>query len=101
MARSQNPSAGSPGGDGQNLTSRLQQIRKQAEENLPDGAVTPAYKANRAEILDLLNRALAGEWSAMLQYEHHYTMASDIHSGGVREIFHDHAEEERGHARKL
>lgn len=89
------------GGGQQAWISRLQQLNRQAEQNLPNGAVTPAYKANRDEILDLLNRALASEWASFLQYWHHYTMASDIHSDEVRDIWKEHAEDEYQHALKF
>ena len=102
MSQPQNPSEGTAqGGSQQASTNRFQQMRQQAALNLPDGAVTRAYKANRNEILDLLNRALASEWSAFLQYEHHYIMASDIHSADIRGMWKEHAEQEREHALKF
>jgi bacterioferritin len=88
-------------GSKQDWSSRLRQMNEQAKQNLADGAFTPAYKANRDEILDLLNRALASEWSSFLQYHHHYIMASDIHSAEIREMWQEHAEEEREHAQKI
>ena len=102
MAQAQQPSEGMPkGGGSQAWTARLKQIEQSAQQNLSQGAVTPAYKANREEILDLLNRALAGEWATFLQYWHHYTMASDIHSPEIRDIWKEHAEDEYDHARKF
>lgn len=102
MSQPQNPSEGTPKvGSQQTSADRIQQLRQQAAQNLPDGAVTRAYKANRDEILDLLNRALASEWSAFLQYEHHYVMASDIHSAEIRDMWQEHAEQEHEHARQF
>ena len=63
--------------------------------------MTRAYKANREEVIDLLNRALASEWSAFLQYEHHYVMASDIHSAEIRDMWKEHADQELSHAHKF
>ena len=89
------------GGGPQAWMQRLQQFNQQAEQNLSQGASTPAYKANRDEVIDLLNRALASEWASFLQYWHHYTMASDIHSAEIRDIWKEHAEDEYEHAQKF
>lgn len=78
---------------------RLQTMYREAEQNLPDGALTAGYKANRQDIIALLTRAQAGEWASFLQYWHHYFMASDIHSAEVRRLFKEHAEDEFEHAR--
>jgi bacterioferritin len=80
---------------------RLQKQVQDAEKNLPDGALTAGYKANPEEIVALLNRALAGEWSSFLQYWHHYFMASDIASAEVKHYFKHHAKEEYEHALKF
>lgn len=78
---------------------RLQKQRKDAEQNLPDGALTAGYKADPRQIVALLVRAQASEWSSFLQYWHHYFMASDIHSSEVKSVFKEHAEDEYEHAR--
>ena len=87
------------GGGQQSWEGRLQQFNQEAKQNMPDGAVTPAYKADRQKIIDMLNRALAGEWGSFLQYRHHYTMASDIHMAGIREIWDEQAGDELDHAK--
>ena len=76
-------------------------MNQNAEQNIADGAYTPAYKANVDEIIALLRRAQAREWAAFLQYWHHYFMASDIHSAGVEGLFKDHAKDEYHHAREI
>lgn len=81
--------------------SRLQKMLQQAEQNLADGALTAGYKANPEQIVALLNRALASEWSSFLQYWHHSFMASDLHSAEIKEIFKEHAEDEYEHARRF
>ncbi|MBI2939928.1 MAG: bacterioferritin [Chloroflexi bacterium] len=80
---------------------RLRNLTDRARENLVDGALTDAYKANREEVIGILNRALASEWSAFLQYWHHYFMASDLHSSALREMFKKQAAEEMEHARAI
>src|SRR5579883_2541810 len=78
---------------------RIQKQMRDAEQNEPDGALTAGYKADPREIVALLTRAQASEWSSFLQYWHHYFMASDIHSAELRDIFKEHAEDEYAHAR--
>jgi len=78
---------------------RLQKMMQDAEQNLPDGALTAGYKADPREIVALLQRAQAGEWASFLQYWHHVFMASDLASAEIREVFKDHAEDEYEHAR--
>ncbi len=90
-----------PGGGQQSWEGRLQQFNQEAKQNKPDGAVTPAYKADRQKIIDMLNHALASEWGSFLQYRHHYTMASDIHMAGIKEIWDEQAGDELDHAKKF
>jgi len=78
---------------------RLHKMLQNAEQNLPDGALTAGYKADPQEIIALLKRAQASEWASFLQYWHHYFMASDIHSAEVKDVFKEHAEDELEHAR--
>jgi bacterioferritin len=85
-------------GAGKGWAERLQQMDERAQQNLEEGALTDGYKADKEEVIDLLNRALAGEWASFLQYWHHYGMASDIHSAEVRDEWKEHAEDEYKHA---
>jgi bacterioferritin len=80
---------------------RLQQMVHDSEQNLPDGALTAGYKADPKEIISLLRRAQASEWTSFLQYWHHYFMASDLISKEIKDVFQEHAKDEYHHARKL
>ncbi len=80
---------------------RLQDMLQKARQDLRSGAVTEAYKANRQEVVELLIRAQAGEWTAMLQYFHHYFMSSGLHSAEIREFFKAQAMHELEHAQRL
>ncbi|HEY8476686.1 MAG TPA: ferritin-like domain-containing protein [Chloroflexota bacterium] len=80
---------------------KLQQFSDQARQNLTEGAVTPAYRAKVEEVIQLLQRAMAGEWVSTMQYMHHYFMASDLHSAEIKEFFKEQAEHEMEHMRKL
>ena len=76
---------------------RLQDMAKRSHQNLEDGPLTESYKANKDEVIQLLNRALASEWIAFMQYWHHYFMATDIHSPEIKEFFKDAADQELHH----
>lgn len=80
---------------------RLRGLTDRMRQHLEDGALTEAYRANREEMIAILNRALASEWSAFLQYWHHYFMASDLHSAELKDFWKDEAEDELEHAQQL
>ncbi|MCL4369778.1 MAG: hypothetical protein M1380_02570, partial [Chloroflexi bacterium] len=79
-------------GRGKIWDDRLRDMANKSRQKLEEGLVTEAYKANRDEVIQLLNRALASEWIAFMQYWHHYFMATDLHSPEIREIFKEQAE---------
>lgn len=76
----------------------LEAIRKRARSNMQDGAVTGAYKADRAQVLAVLNEVLATEIVCTLRYKNHYFMAAGIHAKPVAAEFLEHANEEQAHA---
>lgn len=84
-------------GRGKIWDDRLRDMANKSRQKLEEGLVTEAYKANRDEVIQLLNRALASEWIAFMQYWHHYFMATDLHSPEIREIFKEQAESELHH----
>jgi bacterioferritin len=73
-------------------------LRRDARKHLEQGAVTSGYSADRAEVLKLLNHALATELVCVLRYRRHHFMARGIHAKGVAEEFMAHSNEELGHA---
>lgn len=85
-------------GNGHDWSERLRGMHERGEEKMEEGALTAGYKANREEVIDILNRALAGEWASFLQYWHHAAMATDIHSAEVKDEWLEHAEDEYKHA---
>ena len=76
-------------------------LRKQARQNIDDGAVTAGYSADRDEVLQLLNDALATEIVCMLRYRRHHFMARGIQSKSVADEFLIHSNEEQGHADQI
>lgn len=76
----------------------LQAIQKRAREKMMDGAVTGAYKADREQVIGVLNEVLATEIVCILRYRNHYYMAKGINAEPVAQEFLQHANEEEMHA---
>lgn len=72
-----------------------------AARNFEDGAVTAGYQANRKQVVDMLNVALATELVCVLRYKRHYCTASGLQNGPIKAEFLQHALEEQGHADQL
>ena len=77
------------------------ELRRRARREIEDGAVTPAYGADREAVVRILNVALATEIVCVLRYKRHYFMADGIHADPVKEEFLEHANEEQQHADML
>ena len=76
-------------------------LRKRARENMEDGAVTSSYAADKDQVCNVLNQALATEIVCVLRYKRHYFMADGIDSEAVKKEFQAHAAEEQGHADQI
>ncbi len=76
----------------------LAKIREHARSSIEDGAVTQTYKADRENVVRVLNDALATEMVCVLRYRFHYYMAGGLASESVRQEFLEHANEEQEHA---
>lgn len=73
-------------------------LRVRARQHTEAGAVTAGYTADRSQVLNMLNEALATELVCMLRYRRHHFMARGIHAQGVVTEFMAHAVEEQNHA---
>ncbi|GEM_PF-20259 len=80
------------------LLTDVKKIRENARKHIEEGAVTEGYKADRQEVLKVLNGALATEIVCVLRYKRHYYMAQGINSDSVKAEFLQHANEEQQHA---
>ncbi len=80
---------------------RIGQMAKSSRQKLDDGAITESYKADKEQVIQLLNRALASEWTAFMQYWHHYFMATDIHSPEIKQVFKSLAGQELEHIEEI
>ena len=73
-------------------------IQQRARAKMMDGAVTEAYRADRGEVIKVLNEVLATEIVCILRYRNHYYMAKGINAEPVAQEFLLHANEEQTHA---
>lgn len=76
----------------------VKRLRERARQNMLKGAVTENYKANRDQVIRVLNDVLATEIVCTLRYMRHYYTASGINSESVKEEFLQHAKDEQQHS---
>jgi bacterioferritin len=76
----------------------IEAIQRRAREQMSDGAVTGAYKADREQVIAVLNEVLATEIVCTLRYRNHHFMAAGINAEPVAAEFLVHANEEQAHA---
>jgi bacterioferritin len=77
------------------------ELRERARKSIEDGAVTTSYGADRAQVIKLLNTALATELVCVLRYRHHYYVAEGLPAEAIKQEFLEHANEEQQHADSL
>ena len=76
-------------------------LRERARAKMSEGPITDAYGADRTQVIDVLNQALATEIVCVLRYKRHYFMADGLNGGPVAAEFLQHANEEMGHADQI
>ena len=81
--------------------SDVKTLRDRARKHIENGAVIENYKADREQVIKILNEALATEIVCVLRYKRHYFMAKGIHSESVKSEFLEHANEEQAHADQI
>lgn len=79
----------------------IRTLRARARDSIGAGAVTGAYKADREQVIEVLNAALATELVCVLRYKYHYYMASGLASEAIKSEFLAHAAEEQVHADRI
>jgi bacterioferritin len=77
----------------------VKELRARARANIDKGAITPAYKADVKQTIEILQAVLATEIVCVLRYTMNAIAATGISSDGVKEEFEQHAKEEQGHMR--
>ena len=84
----------------QPFLSDVKELRARARASIKDGAVTPAYKGDVKEAIEILQAVLATEIVCVLRYTMNAVAAAGISSDSVKEEFDEHAKEEQEHMRK-
>lgn len=72
-------------------------LRERARKSLDDGAVTPTYKGDPEQAVELLQNVVATELVCTLRYRMHAIAAEGINSESVSAEFNEHADEEHEH----
>jgi bacterioferritin len=75
----------------------LNAIRERARVRILEGPVTGDYRADRDQIIALLNDVVATEIVCVLRYKRHQFTATGLYARPVAEEFAEHAAEEQGH----
>jgi bacterioferritin len=85
------------GGSKTPFLSDVKTLREKARKELEMGAVTPAYKGDVKQTIEILQSVLATEIVCVLRYTMHAIAATGISSEGVKKEFAEHAKEEQEH----
>ena len=80
------------------FVSDIQKIRNRARAEIAKGAITQGYKADREQVVKVLNEVLATELVCVLRYKRHYYTVEGLYSDSIRAEFLEHANEEQQHA---
>lgn len=79
----------------------VEHLRERARASIEKGAVTPAYKGDVKQTIEILQSVLATEIVCVLRYTMNAIAATGISSDSVKAEFEQHAKEEQGHAREV
>ncbi|MBS0350279.1 MAG: ferritin-like domain-containing protein [Proteobacteria bacterium] len=79
------------------LSLDMEDINRQSQQSVDQGAVTKDYGLDVHQACQLLNDALATEILCVLRYRHHEVIAKSIDSPQVAAEFKEHAEQEQQH----
>lgn len=79
----------------------IDEIRRDAEKSLEQGAITNDYPLDVKRACQILNEALASEILCVLRYRHHQVIARGINSPQVAAEFKEHAENEEEHMMQI
>jgi bacterioferritin len=90
-----------PNPQGKPPLSDVRTLRESARRHVEEGAVTEHYKGDRAQVLELLNQALATEMVCVLRYRHDHFMARGLKAKAAAAEFEEHANQESEHANRL
>src|ERR671936_697344 len=75
----------------------LEAIRERARRHMMEGPVTEAYRADRNQVIDVLNDVIATEIVCVLRYKRHEFTATGMHAPSIAAEFAEHAAQEQHH----
>ena len=95
--------ADKPAGNASDSSRRTERdaLEQRARTDFDRGAVTADYEADRDEVLQMLDEALATELVCMLRYRRHYFAARGLRSKAAADEFLEHAQQELDHADRI
>ncbi|MFZ1119102.1 MAG: ferritin-like domain-containing protein [Candidatus Binataceae bacterium] len=76
----------------------VKKMRERARRHMQSGAVTESYRADRAQVIKVLNDVLATEIVCVLRYKSHFYFSKGLDAEPARAEFLKHAGEEQQHA---
>jgi bacterioferritin len=79
----------------------VKHLRAMARKSIDMGAITPAYKGDVKQTIEILQAVLATEIVCVLRYTMNAIAATGISSDGVKDEFEQHAKEETGHMKMV
>ncbi|HEV7987553.1 MAG TPA: ferritin-like domain-containing protein [Candidatus Binataceae bacterium] len=82
----------------QRFVADVKKMRERARRHMQSGAVTESYRADRAQVIKVLNDVLATEIVCILRYKSHFYFSKGLDAEPARAEFLQHAGEEQQHA---
>jgi bacterioferritin len=79
----------------------VQTLRERARKHVMEGAVTDSYGADREQVIDLLQAALATEIVCVLRYRQNYFAARGLRAKIAAAEFLEHSKQEQEHADQI
>ena len=76
----------------------VKKMRERARRHMQSGAVTESYRADRTQVINVLNEVLATELVCILRYKSHFYSSKGLNAEPARAEFLQHAGDEQQHA---
>lgn len=87
-----------PQAAGGGFVADVKKMRERARRHMESGAVTESYRADRGQVIKVLNDVLATELVCILRYKSHYYFSKGLDAEPARAEFLQHAGDEQQHA---
>jgi bacterioferritin len=90
-----------PRAQGKPQLTDIKTLRERARRHVMEGAVTDAYRADREQVIKLLQDALATEIVCVLRYRQNYFAARGLRAKVAAGEFLEHSKQEQEHADRI